>query len=128
MLLVLIQVLDKLGNAAFVVELVRTLGLFALILDGDANAFVEKRFLAQPLRKLVEAESRVIENLRVGLERDLGPASSCLSRSVSSGRPESRARTPVRKFLPSRQISRCSVSERKLTHDTPTPCRPPETL
>ena len=38
--LVLIQVLDELRDSTFVIELVRTLRLFAFVFDRDANAFV----------------------------------------------------------------------------------------
>jgi len=33
---------DKLGNAAFVVKLMRALGFFAFIFNRDANALIEK--------------------------------------------------------------------------------------
>ena len=47
--LVLIKMFDKLGDAAFVVKLVRALRLFAFIFDRDANALVEKSFFSQAL-------------------------------------------------------------------------------
>src|SRR5215213_10286421 len=62
--------LDELGDAAAVVELVRTLGLLALVLDGDADAFVQERLLAEALGEFVKAELRDLENLRIRLEGD----------------------------------------------------------
>ena len=47
--LVLVQVLDELGDATLVVELVRALGLLALVADGDAHTFVQEGFFAQSL-------------------------------------------------------------------------------
>ena len=47
--LVLVQVLDELGDAALVVEFVRTLGLLALVADGYAHTFVQESFFAQSL-------------------------------------------------------------------------------
>ena len=46
----------------------------ALVVDGDGDAAVEERQLAQPLRQGVEAELGRLEDLRVGLEGDLRPA------------------------------------------------------
>jgi hypothetical protein len=60
---VFVEVLHKFGDAAAVIELVRLFRLFALVLDDDANAFVKKRFFAQPLGKLVETEFSRIEDL-----------------------------------------------------------------
>ena len=77
--LVLVQMFDEFRNAALVVELVRTLRLFALVFDRDANAFVEKGLLAQALGQFVETKLGVVENLRVRLERDLGSALPRLS-------------------------------------------------
>ena len=46
----LVEMLHEFGDAAAIVELVRLLWLFAFIFDRDANAFVEKGFLAETLR------------------------------------------------------------------------------
>jgi hypothetical protein len=59
---------DKGHQPALVQKLV--LLLRALVLDGDFDAAIEKRQLAQTLRKNIEAEIRGFENLAVGLERD----------------------------------------------------------
>jgi hypothetical protein len=47
--LVLVQVFDKLRDAAFVVELVRTLRFFTFVFNRDPDAFVKERLLAQSL-------------------------------------------------------------------------------
>src|SRR5262249_4388380 len=53
---------------SFVEKLVRL--PVALVADGDSYPAVEERQLAQPLREDVEAEVDVLEDERVGLERD----------------------------------------------------------
>ena len=68
--LVLVQMLDELGDAALVEELVRLLG--PLVGDRDVDAFVQEGLFAQPLGQLVEAELGHVEDLVVRLERDLG--------------------------------------------------------
>ncbi len=70
--LVLIQVLDERVDAALVQELVAL--AVALVVDRDRDAGVEERQLAQALRQRVEAELDGLEDLRVGLEGDLGAA------------------------------------------------------
>ena len=70
--LVLVQVLDERDDAAFVLELVAL--PVALVVDGDEDAAVQERELAQPLRQRVEAVLGRLEDLRVGLERDLRAA------------------------------------------------------
>ena len=70
--LVLVQVRDERDDAAFVVELVAL--AVALVVERDDDAAVQERQLAQPLRERVEAEDRRLEDLRVGLERDLRAA------------------------------------------------------
>jgi len=47
--LVLVEVLDEFGDAAAIVELVRLLRLFALVVDRDADTFIEKSLFAQAL-------------------------------------------------------------------------------
>ena len=71
--LVLVQVLDERDDAAVVVEAMALAG-FALIVQRDGDAGVEERELAQAAGERVEAEFGDLEDLRVGLERDLGAA------------------------------------------------------
>ena len=96
--LVLVQMLDELGDAALVVKLVRALRLFAFILDRDANAFVQKGLFAQALGKFVKTKNGVIKNLRVRLEGDLRAALPRLAGLLQTARRRSRARNPARKF------------------------------
>ena len=77
--LVLVEMLDELGDSAFVVELVRLFRLLALVFDGDADAFVQKCLFAQALGQFVEAEFDQIEDLRIRFEGDLRAASSRLA-------------------------------------------------
>ena len=71
-LLVPVQVLDEGADAAVVLEAV--LLVVALVLERDQDPAVQERQLAQALRQRVEAEGRGLEDLRVGLEGDLGAA------------------------------------------------------
>ena len=71
--LVLVQVLDERDDAAVVVEAMALAG-FALIVERDRHAGVQERELAQAAGERVEAEFDELEDLRVGLERDLGAA------------------------------------------------------
>ncbi len=50
--------------------------------DRDRDAGVQERELAQPLRERLEAEVRGLEDVAVGLERDLGAALLRLARDV----------------------------------------------
>ena len=70
--LVLVQVRDERDDAAFVVKLVVL--AVALVVQRDDDAAVQERELAQPLGERVEAEDGRFEDLRVGLEGDLGAA------------------------------------------------------
>ena len=71
--LVLVQVLDERDDAAVVVEAM-VLARLALIVERDRDAGVQERELAQAAGQRVEAEVDDLEDLRVGLERDLGAA------------------------------------------------------
>ena len=71
--LVLVQVLDERDDAAVVVEAMALAG-FALIVERDRDAGVQERQLAQAAGERVEAEFDELEDLRVGLERDLRAA------------------------------------------------------
>ena len=70
--LVLVQILDEGDDAALVEELVRL--AVALVVDRDRDAAVEEGQLAQARRQRVEAVFGGLEDLRVGLEGDLGAA------------------------------------------------------
>ena len=95
----------------------------------DAHAGVEEGQLAQAVleRGVVELGD-VVERLGARQEGDLGAA---LVAGVAD-HLERRLGTPLRKrtkcSLPSRQILSSSTVDSALTTETPTPCRPPETL
>jgi hypothetical protein len=72
-------VLDELGDAPLVVELVSALLLLALVPYGDANSLIEKSLLAQTLGEFVKAEDGLGEDFRVRFESYLGAALSGLS-------------------------------------------------
>ena len=67
-----VDVRDEVADTAFVVELLR-LPAGALVADDDAETACEKRRLAQALRQRRRVELGLIEDLRVGKERDRGP-------------------------------------------------------
>ena len=69
------QVLDELDDTAAILELVVL--AVALVLNGDLHTLVQEGELAQALRENVEAEVEDLEDERVGLEGDLGPALLC---------------------------------------------------
>ena len=83
--LVFVQMLDELGNAALVIKLVRLFALVPLVLDEDADAFVQERLFAKPLGELFKAVIGRLENARIGPERDLCTAFLWSYRSVLSG-------------------------------------------
>jgi hypothetical protein len=70
--LFLFRVLDERHDAAVVLELVAL--AVALVVDGDDDAAVQEGELAQTLGERVEAVIGGLEDLRIGLERDLGAA------------------------------------------------------
>ena len=128
--LVLVQVGDEVLDAALVLEL-GGVALAALVDDRDLQAAREERGLAQALLERVEVEVERLEDVGVGQERDGGAGGAVLGRasrpsaSSSCGAPREYS---CDQTWPSRRISTCSRSESALTTETPTPCRPPETL
>ena len=125
--LVLIEIADERGYAALVEKLV-ALPAVALVIDGDRHAAVEERELAQPLRERVEAELHGLENLRVGLERDLRAALLRRPRHLEAA---DRIAALVGLLV---DLRRCARSRGRasrtsaLTTEMPTPWRPPATL
>ena len=122
--LVLVKVLDELGDAAAVVELVRALGLLPLVLDGDADALVEERLFAQALGEFVEAELADLEDFGVGLEGDFGAAAAGLTViAICSQNP---SEVPCRRSRPSRFPA--GASREEIYAETHTQGRPPDTM
>ena len=109
--LVLVQVLHERDDAAVVVEMVVL--PVALVVERDDDAAVQEGQFAQPLRERVEAVDGGLEDLRIGLERDLRAASlggagnleigrRCAALDRSAGRPARFARFRVRGVLKAR--------------------------
>ncbi len=63
--------LHELSDTATIVKLVGLFRLFALVLDGDADPFIEKSLLAQTFGELVKNKLNRIEDLRIRFEGDL---------------------------------------------------------
>ena len=62
-----VEMLDKRHQAAFIEKFV--FFLRALVFDGDLDAAIQKRQLAQSLRQNIEAKIRRFKDLAVGFER-----------------------------------------------------------
>src|SRR5437764_7599652 len=78
--------LNELGNPAAVVKLVRAFGFHTLVLNRDADAFVQKGLLTQAFRKLIEAEFRDVENLGIRQEGYFSTPAAGLTRHLQFGR------------------------------------------
>ena len=102
----------------------------ALVLEADLETLVEERHLAQPLEQRLGAELGLLEDRRVGPERDDGAASASTSGLLHDACPGAcrRSRSAISHLPPSRWISSSSRLESAFTTETPTPCRPPEIL
>ena len=132
-LLALVQVLDELGDAAGVLE-VCVLGFAglgvggALVGEGDLEALVEEGELAQALGEGVVVVLGDGEDGLVGQEVDLGAPrldGAHLAERWRWGRPWS---SPAPRRSRRARSRRRTPRESALTQQTPTPCRPPETL
>ena len=126
-LLVLVEVADEVLDAALVVEL-GPVAARALVGQRDPQAAREEGRLAQALLEDREVEVERLEDLGVGQEADGGAGLAwsprpCAGRSCGAPRSYSWVQT-----WPSRRTSTMSDSLSALTTETPTPCRPPETL
>ena len=126
--LVLVQERDEVLDAALVVEARLAVALAALVLDADPQPAGQERGLAQALLERREVEVQRLEDLGVRQERDR--RARVLGRlALLPGRPCGTPRTKSCVHLkPSRRTSTWSCSDSALTTETPTPCRPPETL
>ena len=78
-----VEVLHELLEAALGVERVRLLLAHALVGERDHHALVEERELAEPHRQRVVAVHEIGEDLRVGLELDLGVRSRSSARRAA---------------------------------------------
>ena len=120
-----VHVLDEAADAAGVGEIFAL--AVALVDELDLDAVVQERELADSLRQDVV----VVLDAPEGLERchEMHFGAAAVGRA---GRRERRLRDAAAELhlvgLPLRQMRSLSQSESALTTDTPTPCRPPETL
>ena len=64
--LVLVQMLNELGDAALIEKLVRLLG--SLVVDADSNTRIQESFLTQALRQSIEVVLGNFKYLGVGFE------------------------------------------------------------
>ena len=115
-------------DAAFIEEL-DVLGLDAApVGEHDAHAGIEEGQFAQAMLDRREVEFGLGEDFGRGRKVTSVPRLSWPSRTTASGA----SATPLVKLiacsLPSRQMRNLSEIDSALTTETPTPCRPPETL
>ncbi len=126
--LVAVEIFDERLDAALVAHLLALLDRVAHVGEHDGDAGIEEGELAQPVLQRREIELRHGEGLLRRQERHLGAA--LVARRADHG--ERRHRSPSRNSMkcswPSRQIVSLSQLDSALTTETPTPCRPPETL
>ena len=105
--------------------------LAALVDDRDLQPAREEGRLAQALLERVEVEVERLEDVGVGQEGDGGARGRALrraSRPSASGACGAPREYSCVNTWPSRRISTSRRSDSALTTETPTPCRPPETL
>ena len=125
--LVLVQVVDEVDDAALVVERVLLAG-GALVDEVDPQAAGEERGLPHPLGERGVVVGDLLEDLGVGRERDQwcrSPSPPC----PSSGRPSARpARSPGSRRGRRGAPRGGGDADSAFTTETPTPWRPPETL
>ena len=125
-----VDVAHVVGDAALVAERLVTLAA-ALVDQLEAEAGGQERHLAHARGEHVELELAILEDLEVGQEADgragaLGVRERRDPRSARSS--DRRARTTACTRAPLRWIVRLSYSLSAFTTETPTPCRPPDTL
>ena len=128
-LLVAVEIFDECLDAALVAHLLALLDRVAHVGQHDGDAGIEEGELAQPMLQRREVELDIGEGLGARQERHLGAA---LAVGVADDR-ERRDRVAVGELhevllavAPDRAA--CSLLDSALTTETPTPCRPPETL
>ena len=122
-----VEVLDEVDDAAVVLE-ADLVALAALVAEVDPQAAREERHLAEALLEDGALVVDRLEDLEVRQEGDLGAGLVGLRALLQRRRGACRARSSASTRWPSRHTVRSSRSESALTTDTPTPCRPPETL
>ncbi len=127
--LVAVEIVDEGLDAALVAHLLALLDRMALVGEHDRHAGIEEGQFAQAVLERREIELGHGEGLRGGQERDLRAASCLRPRPPPPAAPPRRRRgIPSVCSLPSRQIVSFSQLDSAFTTETPTPCRPPDTL
>ena len=123
-----VEILDEGFEAAFIFELALGMLDAAQVRKHDVDAGIEEGQFAQPVLKRPVVEIDVGEGRgarREGHARALLARSVATSLSGASGTPSAKT---MKCSLPLRQMVSSSRVESAFTTDTPTPCRPPETL
>ena len=92
------------------------------------DALVQERELAQPVGQGGVVELEDGEDLGIGLEPDRGARALASCRGPRASSPSCRGRRPCGGACRRGRTTTSSRSESALTTDTPTPCRPPDTL
>ena len=127
--LVAVEIFDERLDAALVAQLLALLDRVPHVGEHDRDAGIEEGELAQPVLQRGEIELGHGEGLRA--RQEASPrcrACRWPRRRPTAARRASPSRNSMECSLPSRQIVSLSQVDSAFTTETPTPCRPPETL
>ncbi len=134
-LLVAVEIFDEGRDPAFVKQIVLDHFVVALVAQQDTHARIEECEFAVAMLQLLEIEfGDVLEGVGRGQEGDarallgLAVGVSGASPFSISGATASPCSNRIQCSMPSRQMVSSSHSDSAFTTETPTPCRPPETL
>ena len=121
---------DVVGDRVVLDGLGDVLGGGALVADHDLEALVEEGHLAEPVGDRLEGVRRGLEDVLAGPEGDrrAGALVGSIGRTCSARRRARRCVKDWRHRWPRFLTSTIERLDSALTTETPTPCRPPETL
>jgi hypothetical protein len=124
-----VEIAHERRDAALVEELDRLLLLVPRVGEDQAHAGIEEGELAEAVLELVEVELDDLEGGGEGRKVTRVPfLPSGRGPTTFSGASASPWRKRIQCSSPSRQMVSSSHSDSAFTTDTPTPCRPPDTL
>ncbi len=121
---------DVVDDPVLVLEGLRGLRVRALVDEADLEALVQEGHHLQTFDHRLCAELDLLEDGGIGPEGDggAGTAARCRSGHLELARGLPPFSNSITWWSSSRSISSTNRVESALTTETPTPCRPPETL